>query len=685
MATIATGLNTAIRGCFCSMGGRIYFCNNFDAVKVWDGIDSSMRDAGIAAPAAVIGSPTSAAAGNCSNGIHLFRYRYKNSKSGYISNPSIALAVTIAGGNGLITFNIGGGGPVVASADAKVDTIVLEMTPVDSGVFYVVNTALNTAGSITANLVDANLIQQFNADANWGNAENLDTYRNDIPPVGTVLVSHKGRMWSMGDEAYAITGTFTDTSTGVTGTGFSAKWVGRLVRVSGAAVAYVITAATATTLTLSQAWSGTTGSKSASVYSATPNRGYYSVPGYPESFFPSVQARDFLPNRSDQVVAAFSRRDALYIFGKYSGERLIYNEDPSAVAAPLIPTQGNRGAFHQRALVEVDGQLMAWDRLGIYVVGETPKHISADVDLALGELVDYAQASEIHGGYDPVERVAMWFFTAVGGTLPNYAVCYEVDTGRWFFNRFLQAITACSLVPTSDGQVRLLLGDENGYCWFYSIDGSYDGVPPACPSVVTPSGSPSTTVVPVSDTLTTSPSLAGVMFYNPVTGESKVIASNTASQITLASALSQAPTVGVACYLGPIPFEYRTKWWDGDGLDKKRSPVYLLIKLFPGSAAGKFRVYIYTDFSTSPTSFTVATADRFPDGVTPGAVGSATTYFEVDLDAGSGDGFVAVPLGCEWKRALQARITSIKPDGELRFLDVRFSPTRTGETAVPHE
>lgn len=674
MSTIASSLNTAIRGCFASMQGQIYYSNNFDAVKVWNGITATMEDSGITGPAAAMAAP-SAAAGNCTAGAHRFRYRYRNTRTGYVSNPSLETNVTVSGGNGALTFT------TVASSDAKVNAIDLEATAVNGGTFYRIATTTNTT-SVIGNLSDANLIQQYNVDANYGTSELLDTYSHEVSPVGAILMPFKGRMFVGGDEAYTITGTFTNASPTVSGTGYSTKWAGRLVRVSGEAVAYVISTATTTVLTLATNWSGSTGSKTASVFSATPNRVYWSRIGYPESFYAAVFASDRLQNRSDQLTGLYGRKDALYVFGKYSAERWIFNDDPSVAVSQTAVIQGTRGVFNQRCLVEADGKLYAWDRMGMYIVGDVPSPISGPIDDALTEYVDYTLTTKMHGVFDPKDRVLMWFFVSLGDTQPKRAACFEVDTGRCFFYRFLQGITASAVVPTSDGQVRALLGDENGYSWFFGIDGSFDGVPPSSSTVLTTTGTPTTTVISVTQTLPTSPSLAGTVVYHPTTGETAVVASNTSSQLTVGAGFTTAPATAISLYIGAIPWEYRTKWWAGTGLETKKAPVYFFVKLYPGSATGKLRVSFYADFSATPTTVTATASDLFNDGLT---VTTALTYVELDLDAGSNDGFVAVCLGITWSRALQARMTAIRPDGELRILDAGFSLSPRGEVAVVNE
>lgn len=679
MTSLATGLDTVNRACLASCQNQLYYSNNWNPVKVWNGIKSSLDDAGITGPSVVMGAPSAAVAGGMSNGDHLIRYRYKNTSTGYVSNPSPAQTYTVAGGNGLLTFAIGGASAIRTTSDSKVNQYVIEATAVGGGTFYQLGTAAVGAATVQVGMADSSLIQQFNSDAEYGSSANLETYSNEKPPLGTILLPYRGRMWVLGDAAYPLTGvTFTNGSAAVTGSAFSTSWAGRVILKAGDSVAYEILSVTdANNLTLSANYGGTTSTTTATVTSKFPNRGYYSRLYYPEQFFTSKWSRDFLANKSDQVTSAVGRDDGMYIFGLTNAERLIFNADPSAAAgAVLSPLLGRRGNWNQRTFVDVEGELYAWDRRGMWIVGKVPKHISLPIDDLLETYVDYTASTKFHASFDPISRVVLFFFVQSGDTQPKYAAAYEIDTGRWAFNSWLQGITASSIVSTTDGQVRLMLGDENGYSWYYGIDGSFDGPPPTTTCVLTVTGSPSTTVIPVSQTLpTTAPALNGVMLYNPLTGESKYISSNTSSQITVGSAFSAAPTVGQDMYLGPIQWEYRTKWWVGPGQEARKNPPYLVIKLFPGTATGKMRAYFYADFSTSPSQITAFSQDTFPDGV---SCTNGNYYADIDLDGGDGDGTISVPIPIEWQDTIQVRLTSVRPDGALRLLDAQISLSKKG-------
>jgi hypothetical protein len=688
MTSLATGLNTANVACLASCQGAIYISNNFDVQKKWNGIASALLDSGITGPSLAIGTPTTGA-GGFSNGDHLVRYRYKDTSTGYVSNPSPATTITVSGGNGILTFGIGVADDIRTTSDTKVDQYVIEATAVGGGTFYQAGTAAVGATSVVVGMADSSLIQQFNSDSEYGSTADLEAFSNEVPPIGTIIVPYRGRMWVFGDEAYGLTNvTFTNNSTAITGTGFSTAWdngVPFLLLRNGDTKAYEISAvASSSAMTLSVAWTGSTGSYSAKVIKRFPNRGYHSRLFYPEQFYVSKWARDFLANKSDQVRAATGRKDGLYVFGLTNSERLIFNVDPSAAAgAVLSPIQGRRGCFNQRCFVDVEGELFAWDRQGMWIVGEVPQHISGKIDESLKLYIDYAESSQFHASFDPESRAVMFFFVQSGDTAPKTAACYEIETGRWFYSSFLQGITASQIVSTDDGEVRLMLGDENGYSWYYGIDGAFDGPPPTTETVLTVTGSPTTTVIPVNETLpTTAPALNGVMLYNPLTGESRRISSNTANQITVASAFSAAPDVDQELYLGPILFEYRSKWWVGNGQESRKNPPYLLIKLFPGSSTGTMRVYFYADMATSPSQITKFVTDELPDGVT---ATDGAYYLTVALSGSGGtsesDGVVSVPVPIEWKNAIQVRIASSRPDGDLRILDAQLVLTENGEAS----
>jgi hypothetical protein len=46
---------------------------------------------------------------------------------------------------------------------------------------------------------------------------------------------------------------------------------------------------------------------------------------------------------------------------------------------------------------------------------------------------------------------------------------------------------------------------------------------------------------------------------------------------------------------------------------------------------------------------------------------------------GESDGVISVPVPIEWKHAIRFKLTSSKPDGDLKILDAYFVTTNNGE------
>ena len=663
MTTLKSDVNTESPSSFAVIQGRVYMANDFDKMQVWDGVAAQTYDAGMAAPATVAGTPT-VTAGATTAGIHLIRYRYYNTRSLYVSNPSPILTLTVPVGGSTLTFTVGT--HLVASADAKCDKIMVEATTAGGSKYYLVGTCNNTAAATLAyNVADTSHIQSTAVAASPGD------YGHEQPPLCSLVVSHRGILFGAGSTTKTRTVGVTNGSGAVTGTGFSLSWAGRRFLVAGDGVSYEVSAvASATAMTIAPVYAGSTNTAAiVTVFPRTPNRLYWSRTLYPEGWKPSEYARDTLNNKSDELRGLSSYSGDLWVFGRHSAERLVFTSDPGTSEGQVIPIPGDRGVHNQRCLVEASGKLYAWDRLGMYQCGAIPQHISKPIDRTLVDYVDWAYYDDFHGVYDPTDGVLMWFFTNIGDTVPKYAACMEVSSGRWFLSSFQQGVTASLVVPDSEGQVRAMLGDANGYTWFYGIEGGLDGVPPATTAVLTITGTPTATQISVTPSMSVNPTLSGCVLYNPANGETATVDTNTSSLLTMVSpGFTTVPTTGTELWAGRIPFEYETKWLSLAGVQTR--VVYLHMHVHPSSATGSARVYIYRNFSATAEVFTSTASDTFPDGVT---VTNGASYIAVSLDGHDGDGILTIPLPCDWATSWKARVVCDRPDGELRLLHLEFS------------
>lgn len=88
----------------------VYLSNGWDRMLRWDGRTPTTELAGISPPPRTLDTWLPApveAAGGSGVGIHLVRYRYLDSRTGYVSNPSEIREARVTAGNGKLTFLIG--------------------------------------------------------------------------------------------------------------------------------------------------------------------------------------------------------------------------------------------------------------------------------------------------------------------------------------------------------------------------------------------------------------------------------------------------------------------------------------------------------------------------------------------------------------------------------------------------
>ncbi len=680
--TVVSSINTTNRGCFAKSNGRLYFCNDFDVLQRVERGDSAGGSTGIAAPTAAIGTPTSATTGTVTVGTHGMRYRYFDSKSLYLSDPSPQTDITTAAGVTL-TFSItvsGGGGTIIRSTDAKVDQVIIELTDAGSSTFYraaSVNQAL-TGTTISTDDTTLRAGVAASRDGDFGHQQ---------PPLFSMAIEHRGRLFGWGSSVYPITGATVTTGAisaatiTVTGNTMSANWAGRLVKVASDAKAYRIAAVTGTSgLVLSEAYTGTAGVVTGiQVFSPTPDMLYWSRAGFPESWNPTSFARRVLQNQSDVPSGLASYNDTLYLFGQRTMRGLDYASDPAT--GSLIQFATEMGLWNKNCLIEAGGRLYGWGRSGAWSInGLIPVHLSRPIDAAIDGSsssstfnFDSAKIEQFHGVYDPRERTLTWFYATSDDTYPKHGICYDLDRQNWSIRTWKQSMRASALTTGgASNPTRALVADENGYSWYLTAD-VWDGFPTSLSNgvvTVTTTGA-TTSVFTVTESLPTSTGTANLngVVVTTTSGAERLISSNTANTITVATPFAAAPVAGANLYLGQINFAVKSKWLVAGGSEEKKRPSYCSIKMVPGSASGKFTFNVFLDYSASAFVYTKGASDTDLDGVTV-TNGSADVIF--DNDGGSADGILFVGLPGNWHRAICVQITSTKPYDLLKITDIEF-------------
>ncbi len=183
--TLKSGLASTPRGNWANAGGQLYFTNGTDAIQVISQGSSVALAAGITGPST---APTAGAesSGSITAGTHLIRFRWKNSVTGYYSNPSDVLTYVAPGAKNLA---IG----LTTTSDPKVDQMVIEMTLVDGTDYFVVATVTNS-NAYTIDISDGNLADSQSTDVYAG----PDGFGHDVPPINALIMEHRGRIFLWG-------------------------------------------------------------------------------------------------------------------------------------------------------------------------------------------------------------------------------------------------------------------------------------------------------------------------------------------------------------------------------------------------------------------------------------------------------------------------------------------------------
>lgn len=665
MTELKTGYNVNILPNSKVIKNRLYLTNDYDPVQMWDAINGSMLEMGMTAPTGTIGAPTQFSGNPCTNGIHFVRYRFRDSTSpagAYVSNPSGELEITITG-NLSQQFSVGSVGTedIVWPVDDQLDTVVLEMTEADGTTYYVAaEHTVRTTGFVSIEVTDTQLIAGT-AVSTYGD------FGHEKPPLVTCIAECKGYSFIGGTSEFSIGSLTTNGTTAVTGTNIPEHVEGRYLRFGTESAVYTIsTWNSATSITLSIAHAGTSGIHTSAVTSKTPSRIYWSQSGYPESFKILERARDMLQGKDDTIVGMTDYVGDLWVFGRYSMERLIFTSDPAT--GERIDAAGYFGLWNQRCLVHTAGRMFGWGTHGAWVMnGARPQWLSERADVTIEANIDHAYADLFHAAYDPKEKVIRWWYVAAGETECKRAFVYDTTRDQFSIEIYRKEINGSSISPDSDSDLHLYVCDDD-FSWIH--EGDTDGVPNNDRYFTV--NTATATAVTVNETINgTTTEWNGVTIYNATQDLTTIITGISSSSIFTTETWT-APSYGDDLFVGSIPVKIATPWFVTNSQNKLR-PEYLHLEFNP-SSSGSIRVRYYTDFSSTAEIMDVGTEYEPPDGV---VIIDGTNYLDVDIDGGSGDGFVAVPIIADWARSIKAEVECFDNRGELKLLNLSFAENRT--------
>jgi hypothetical protein len=655
---------------------RLYIANDYDPVKVWDGVWSSLRDAGIDAPSAAPGTP-SETSGNVTVGTHLIAYYYRDSTSpggnqegyGYRSSISSTLSHTVSSTTKKLTFSVGdsgSGADIIRSTDAKVDTIVVVATLAGGEAFFIVGELANSGTTTFEYNVSDTLLTQYTSLTSVGGES-----AHDAPPCCGQIALVRGIAWAGVFHDADISVDVTNGDATVSGT-FSEEWAGRLLTVQGDSRSYRIlsVASGGASAELSEAYAGSNATGATATISVNdPNRVYYSRRYYPESFSLATQTTIAMADNDDRIVAITSYLGDPWFLGRRTAQRLVFRTDPN-VDGEFVTMSGTCGAWNARCVIKPSADSMyCWGANGVWsLTGGRPSIISKPVDSDWRSLINYDQTDRIHGFYNPEDDEIGWMFCSGTDTQPKRALVYDLSGRRWRIDSYRQAIDASCLAKRSSGRIQGVFSDMSNDM-AYTIGGDNDGVPSGDVRL-TVDGVGTTTSTSVDEAMPTGDKgtgLEGIVAYSPDLEESVVISDNTTDTITH-GAFSRALTDGEKLYLGSIPVEVEFSWWPGQDQSIEKVPEKLVVYCVPSSVDTKLKVYQYRDFSSTAVSIQSMPGRTYPKGVTRGG----SDHFLVDLSVS--DGYIEIPVGATASKVLKVKLMLDDPTGSMTIMDVQWKP-----------
>lgn len=694
-ASLYSTISQSKRAKLCVHNKRLYMTDGWRPVQRWDGLAAASVAAGIVGPSTASGAwaPTpTTAAGNCTAGSHKFRYRYLDSTTGYVSEPSNEYVATVVAGSQQLTFAIStsGAGNIIRSSDTKVDKVVVEMTLAGGTRYYKAAEGIQSASTIVVSISDVTLANQ---PPPWPDSGTLDAGVHYPPPVTSHLYSFRGRLWAFGQVVHnvgtvttsnglaSVTGSSTDftAACALPAAPISQNRVVRRFKVSGDARDYeVASTGGATSLTLSTTYAGTGGSGQSYTIYSNDRSIFYSAPGYPEAFPPFNY---ILGPDSGPITGMIGHQNALMLFTESGMERFVWTSDPGADGVKrTIPT--TRGLVAHECAVNVEEVVYGLDSRGFWRYdGEVPVAISREIDTLVATINWSAQAT-FFACFLPKSRAIRWWVAMGSDTKPYNYLQYDVDRRSWTTGTRGDSTNGpgcgCSaLIPTSSG-IRVLAGFNNFSTsslsgWAYDDEGETDGLLGWSGQVqgeVTGTSSTTTRLYLTGATVPAS-SQRGTTVYVDGYGFRMCVASNQASNyIDLGVALASIPPAGTRVHLGYIPAEFKTKAFRSRAVNNgakhvgKAVTLHFVPSTVTGTEVARVKVRIYRDWSS--TAMTWGRVAASVAGATP--PGTGETDWLVDLT--TEDGVVSIPLGCEAVQVTEVEVEQTDAGVPFRLLGI---------------
>lgn len=337
------------------------------------------------------------------------------------------------------------------------------------------------------------------------------------------------------------------------------------------------------------------------MFAATGSYLYYSQLNLPESFDGANEPVN--PQDGDIITGLHPTSAGLLVF-KRDSTYILQGDDPASWVLEVLDPE--LGCVSNDSAVTVEGVTRWWSELG-------PVMLSGGGLVAIGtpfiapqiapDALAYNYLNGVVAGVDILNQMVIWSVPEAGQTRNSLLLPYNYRLNRWaasVWNPF--DVASIAVIEDSESRPWLYFGNYGGqlFKWW---SGDNDGVP---------SGTLNGTVTSATSTTLTDSTAA---FYTTGAGlkeryvyainstntdiQRRRITSNTATQLTIASAWTTNPDTTYTYVVGGIQFEFDTPWMDGGSPFVKKRFEYLFAQLGSDDAGVVVTLELYTNYDTT--------------------------------------------------------------------------------------
>ena len=462
----------------------------------------TIEDAGIPPPfcdeplpsTQVDDTAVSPAGGLQADAIYRYRYTFRNCCTNKESDPNdadVVVDTTGASPAAQVTLNFTG---VRIPGDPQICEICIYRTVAD-GAYPVMAKVGCFDPDSTSTFVD----DLSDAELDFTNDE-LSTLNAPMPCV-PIVVDFRNRLFGMGDipdQSPAGTVSVVNGSDIVTGDG-DVEWTrcleGKYIQVAGCCRPFEIacvmppeegTSPALARLKLTEPYDCADATGKLYTICGRPNRLWFSEPFEPE-YWPAINFIDVEPGDGDMLMGAVSNFDSLVICKRRKTYTLRFNDDPLTEVACPTRISSDIGCIAPRSFAQVaSGSVWLADRgLALFdgrSVEMVPESVAFDVFFTDPDNPNYVRrdtTGRVIGAvgcfYPKRQQYLLLLPTVQTVRGANLMMVWDTQLRNITVYTFCQEFLSMTIGKDSDGNERVVLGDANGFVWYFDIGGN-DGV-----------------------------------------------------------------------------------------------------------------------------------------------------------------------------------------------------------------